>query len=75
MANIIEKELSMLRVCKTESERLEVVQKLKEKHKNDSLEDRMNNLKDIKDKVSELSLKVRLLQFQKHEMSFAYASN
>jgi len=74
MGTIIEKELSMLSACQTEEERLEVIQKLKEKHKNDSLEDRMNNLKDIKDKVSELSLKVRLLHISKNELSVAHAS-
>jgi len=65
MENIIEKELSMLRTCKTENERLELIQRLKEKHKNDSAEERMSNFKDIKDKVAELSLKVKLLQLQK----------
>ena len=63
MENIIDKELNMLRACKTENERKELVQRLKEAHKNDSIETRMNNLKDIKNKISELSMKVELLQF------------
>ena len=75
MENVIDKELKMLRACKTEEDREKLVQRLKEEHQNDSPEVNLNNLRDIKSKIAELSVEVQLLELQNHGISLTHLAN
>lgn len=72
MESTVDKELKMLRACKTEEERQVLIKKITEAHKNEDSDTIMNNLMDIKKKVSDLSLEVRLLEIQKYGVSMTY---
>jgi hypothetical protein len=72
MGSTVERDLAMLRACKTDEEREAVTKQLRELHKNDSPETSMENIKDIGERVGALSVEVKLLELQKHGISLAY---
>lgn len=72
MESTIDKELEMLKACKTEEERQVLIKKITETHKNEDSDTIMNKLMDIKKKVSDLSLEVRLLEIQKYGVSLTH---
>jgi hypothetical protein len=72
MESTVERDLAMLRACKTDEEREAVTKQLRELHKNDSPETSMENIKDIGERVGALSVEVKLLELQKHGISLAY---
>lgn len=70
----IERELELLRACKTEEERTELIKRLKSEHKNDDLETSLKNLSDIKDKLNALSIEAKLLEVKDRGISLTYIS-
>ncbi|MDR0573205.1 MAG: DUF5053 domain-containing protein [Tannerella sp.] len=74
MESTVKRDLSMLQACKSEEERNEVIKRLTELHKNDDVETSMNNLRDIKERVSTLSVEVKLLELQKYGISLTHVA-
>lgn len=72
--NTIEQELKLLRECKTEQERIALVEKLKKQHANDTEEIAMENLRHIKEKVNELGIEAKLLSVAEHGISLTHIS-
>jgi YesN/AraC family two-component response regulator len=75
MESTVKRDLSMLQSCKSEEERENVINHLKELHKNDDAETSINNLRDIKERVSALSVEVKLLELQKYGISLTHIAN
>ena len=70
----IDKELALLRACKTEEEKRLLVTRLKKQHASDTEETVLENLRAIKKKVNELSVEAKLLGVTKYGISLAHIS-